>query len=99
MSVPEHKERVGEHDRQALERSGFRWRSDLLDKLDTALLNSGATQESLPRDPIALRTTARYCRESAARQGPDCASNLLEVARRLEMEAERKERWLLKTPL
>ena len=98
MPVQEHKERTAGWDGEPKERSGFRWRCDLLDKLDTALLNSGVTQEALARDPAALRSTARYCREAAAGQDPDCANNLLEVARRRELEAERNERWMLKNP-
>jgi hypothetical protein len=95
MPVQEHKDRTAGRNGEPRERSGFRWRCDLLDNLDTALLNSGVTQEALPRGPAALRSAAGYCREAAARQDADCASNLMEVATRLETEAERKERWLL----
>ena len=98
MPLQEHKERAAAQNVEPKVRSGLRWRCDLLDKLGTALLSSGVTQEALPRDPNALRSAARYCRAAAAGQDADCASNLLEVARKLETETERKERWLLSNP-
>jgi len=72
-------------------KSGAIWRAELMERLDTALLNSGIVSRGEERTVGALRETASYCRERAATLDRAMARELVGVAAQLEAEALSKE--------